>query len=72
VQYPRAFLVDHLAGLLAQHTSGEFDELLETLRAGLPITAVDGDVGALRAELPRDAEFVGAVIASRSQDPHGS
>jgi len=68
VQYPRAFVVDHLRGLLAQHTSGEFDELRESLRAGVPITAVEGDPDALRAELPKDAEFVEAIIASRSQD----
>jgi 2-C-methyl-D-erythritol 4-phosphate cytidylyltransferase len=69
VQYPRAFAVEYLRGLLAQHPSGEFDELREALRAGVPITAVEGDPDALRADLPQDAAFVEAIIASRLQAP---
>ncbi|WP_260994586.1 IspD/TarI family cytidylyltransferase [Mycobacterium deserti] len=63
VQYPRGFAVDILTQLLAQRASDEFDELDETLRAGVPLTAVEGDAEALCADLPRDAQFVEAIIA---------
>jgi 2-C-methyl-D-erythritol 4-phosphate cytidylyltransferase len=66
VQYPRGFTVAHLSQLLAQRTSDEFDELAESLRAGTPITFVDGDADAFIVELPRDAAFVEAIIARRN------
>jgi 2-C-methyl-D-erythritol 4-phosphate cytidylyltransferase len=65
VQYPRGFTADQLVRLLAGPTSGEFDELDEALRAGTPITLVDGDYDAFVVELPRDAAFVEAIIACR-------
>lgn len=64
VQYPRGFAVDHLVPLLASAGEG-FDEADAALRAGLPVTMVDGDAEAFLADLPRDAPFVEAVIASR-------
>lgn len=65
VQYPRGFTADHLSALLAQRISDEFDELDESLRAGTPITVVDGDPDAFAVELPRDTDFVEAIIAER-------
>ena len=65
VQFPRGFTIDALAGLLAQRTSDGFDEIAVAISAGARITFVDGDPDAFRSELPRDAEFIEAVIASR-------
>lgn len=65
VQYPRGFSADYLSALLAQRISDEFDELDESLRAGTPITVVDGDPDAFVVELPKDTEFVEAIIAER-------
>jgi len=68
VQYPRGFTPDQLARLLAGRASDEFDELKEALRAGVPITMVDGDPDAFLVDLPTDAAFVEAVIACRRGD----
>jgi 2-C-methyl-D-erythritol 4-phosphate cytidylyltransferase len=65
VQYPRGFAVDHLARLLASFSEAEFDEADAAIRARAPITTVDGDAEASIVELPRDAGFLEAVIASR-------
>jgi 2-C-methyl-D-erythritol 4-phosphate cytidylyltransferase len=65
VQYPRGFASDQLAQLLTGRKSDEFDELDEAVRAGLPITLVDGDPDAFLVDLPSDAAFVEAVIACR-------
>lgn len=70
VQYPRGFTIDALAGLLERGTSGEFDEIAAAIDAAVPVTYVDGDPDAFRAELPRDAEFVEAIIASRRPWPN--
>ena len=66
VQYPRGFTVDALAGLLERGASEDFDEIATANEAAMPITFVEGDPDAFRAELPQDAEFVEAIIASRS------
>ena len=65
VQYPRGFTIDGLARLLAGRTSEAFDELDETLRTGMPVALVDGDADAFVVELPRDTDYVEAIIASR-------
>jgi 2-C-methyl-D-erythritol 4-phosphate cytidylyltransferase len=65
VQYPRGFTVDELSRLLAGRISEDFDELDEALRSGTPITMVDGDADAFVVELPRDAAYVEAIMASR-------
>jgi 2-C-methyl-D-erythritol 4-phosphate cytidylyltransferase len=72
VQYPRGFTADQLSRLLTRRTSDEFDELDEALRAGLPITVVDGDPCAFVADLPRDTAFVEAIITCRPAGPYGS
>jgi 2-C-methyl-D-erythritol 4-phosphate cytidylyltransferase len=65
IQFPRGFAVDALARLLAQRQADDFDEIAAAIGAAAPITFVDGDPDALRAELPRDTEFFEAIIASR-------
>jgi 2-C-methyl-D-erythritol 4-phosphate cytidylyltransferase len=65
VQYPRGFTANRLSQLLAARTSDEFDELEESLRAGTPITLVDGDADAFVVELPRDGAFVEAILTCR-------
>ncbi|SEH72586.1 2-C-methyl-D-erythritol 4-phosphate cytidylyltransferase [Mycolicibacterium rutilum] len=62
VQYPRGFAADALARLVA---SGEADELTAATRSAMPITTVEGDADGFIADLPRDAAFVEAVMASR-------
>ena len=71
MQYPRGFAADELFRLLARANSGEFDELAEALAAGLPITVVDGDADGFRVDVPTDAQFVEALIASRLRSPRG-
>jgi 2-C-methyl-D-erythritol 4-phosphate cytidylyltransferase len=66
VQYPRGFVADHLARLLAGCATDEFDELDTFLRTATPITFIDGDADAFVVELPRDAAFVEAIITCRS------
>ena len=70
VQFPRGFAVGALAELLGQDT-GDVDEVAAAIGAGAHITVVDGDPGSFRVELPRDAEFIEAIIASRESTPHG-
>jgi 2-C-methyl-D-erythritol 4-phosphate cytidylyltransferase len=65
VQYPRGFTADQLARLLTGRASDEFDELDEAIRAGVPITIVDGDPDAFVVDLPSDAAFVEAIITCR-------
>ncbi len=71
VQFPRGFTLSALTGMLAQHTAGQFDEIAVAIGADAPVTFVEGDPDAFHAELPQDAEFIEAIIASRSSDPHG-
>jgi 2-C-methyl-D-erythritol 4-phosphate cytidylyltransferase len=72
VQYPRGFAADRLDELLARRASENFDEIAEAIAAAAPVTTVQGDAAGFIAELPRDAEFVEAVIASRWPDPRVS
>jgi 2-C-methyl-D-erythritol 4-phosphate cytidylyltransferase len=72
VQYPRGFAIGILNDFLAQDTPADFDEMAMAVGAAAPVVHVEGDPDAFRAELPRDAEFVEAIIASRSPDPHDS
>lgn len=64
VQYPRGFTVDHLAELLHRSAAGRNDEVDVAVLARGPITMVDGDSEAFVAELPHDAPFLEAIIAS--------
>jgi 2-C-methyl-D-erythritol 4-phosphate cytidylyltransferase len=68
VQFPRGFTTGQLSQLISLRTSEDFDELAEAIRAGVAITLVDGDPDGFPAELPRDSQFLEAVIASRRPD----
>jgi 2-C-methyl-D-erythritol 4-phosphate cytidylyltransferase len=68
VQYPRGFAADQLARLLTGRVSEQFDELEEAMRAGVPITMVDGDPDAFLVDVHTDTAFVEAVIACRRGD----
>lgn len=70
VQYPRGYAAATLAALAAGDHVGAFDDLALALAADLPVTLVDGDADAISAELPRDAEFLSAVLESR-EHPSG-
>ncbi len=65
IQFPRGFAIDTLAGLLAHCSSDAFDEIAVAIGTVAPITFVDGDPDAFRAELPRDTEFIEAIVATR-------
>lgn len=65
VQFPRGYRVAALAEVLAARPSDDFDEVAAAIGVAGPITVVEGEPDAFRAELPRDAEFVEAIIASR-------
>jgi 2-C-methyl-D-erythritol 4-phosphate cytidylyltransferase len=72
IQFPRGFAIDALAGLLAARTFGDFDEIAAAIRANAPITFVEGDADAFRAELPNDAEVIEAIIACKRPDASGA
>lgn len=65
VQYPRGFTVDQLGQLVKRCDAEDFDELSQAIAAGAAVTLVDGDPDAFAADLPRDAQFIEAVIACR-------
>jgi 2-C-methyl-D-erythritol 4-phosphate cytidylyltransferase len=72
LQYPRGFAVEVLAGLLGQDAPDDVDEIAEAVGTGAHITVVEGDPDAYHVELPRDAEFIEALIACREPDPLGA
>ncbi|MDZ4264949.1 MAG: 2-C-methyl-D-erythritol 4-phosphate cytidylyltransferase [Mycobacterium sp.] len=65
VQYPRGFAADVLASLMAHGDSAPFDELDAALSAGTEVTVIDGDDDALSVELPRDTDYLAALIEGR-------
>ncbi|MEW5811945.1 MAG: 2-C-methyl-D-erythritol 4-phosphate cytidylyltransferase [Actinomycetota bacterium] len=65
MQYPRGFAVDTLARSVSGATATRFDDLDTVLSARAPLTLVPGDPHAFGVELPRDADFLAAVIESR-------
>ena len=69
VQYPRGFTADRLTSLVATCPTDDFDEVEESIRAGLTITVVDGDPDAFLVDLPRDGQLVEAIISTRRADP---
>ncbi len=73
VQSPRGFAAAELFRLLQRPLGPDFDELREALHAGLELTLVAGDPDGFRVDLPADAPFAEAVIASRTTtDPAGA
>jgi len=67
-QSPRGFERKRLGELL----TGPGDPFSAAVDAGVPITLVDGDADAFLVVLPRDAQYVDALIASRRPDLRGS
>ncbi len=65
VQYPRGFDADVLAVLVKQSGSDAFDELEALLSTGTPLTIIEGDDEALSVELPRDSDYLAALIENR-------
>ncbi|KGI69112.1 2-C-methyl-D-erythritol 4-phosphate cytidylyltransferase [Mycolicibacterium rufum] len=68
LQYPRGFQAEVLTRAVAAAQNGRADELDAALRTGARIALVDGDAGALGVELPRDTDFLTAVIEDRRDD----
>jgi 2-C-methyl-D-erythritol 4-phosphate cytidylyltransferase len=65
LQYPRGFSVRVLTDLVAGADGDTVDEADLAMRAGMPITAVEGDPDAFVVELPRDAAYVEAILDCR-------
>ncbi len=63
VQYPRGFRADVLTALMNRAEPGSFDELRAALSAGLAVELIEGDAAAFSVVLPRDADYLAAVIA---------
>ena len=63
------FTADRLASLAATCPTDDFDEVEESIRAGLTITVVDGDPDAFLVDLPRDGQLVEAIISTRRAEP---
>jgi 2-C-methyl-D-erythritol 4-phosphate cytidylyltransferase len=68
VQYPRGFDAAMLTHLISGSAADAFDELEAVLAEGVPITLVEGDNDTTSVELPRDADYLAAIIEGRS-DP---
>lgn len=64
VQFPRGYAAGTLAALLAADSDGTFDDLALVLASRLPLTLVDGDAEAVTVKLPRDADYLNAVLQS--------
>lgn len=69
VQYPRGFAADVLAKLVKRSGSDTFDELEAVLSTGTPLTFIEGDDEALSVDLPRDADYLAALITGRQNLP---
>jgi 2-C-methyl-D-erythritol 4-phosphate cytidylyltransferase len=65
VQYPRGFDAAVLAHLISGSAPDAFDELEVILAEGVPITLVEGDNDTTSVELPRDADYLAAIIEGR-------
>lgn len=65
VQYPRGFDADVLALLVDRNVSGSFDEVDAALDTGIAVTLIEGDDEALSVALPRDSDYLAALIAGR-------
>lgn len=69
VQYPRGYAARTLKTLLAEDSDGTFDDLALALSAGLRPTLVEGDADAVTVELPRDSDYLSAVLQSVQNPP---
>jgi 2-C-methyl-D-erythritol 4-phosphate cytidylyltransferase len=69
VQYPRGFDAAVLAHLISCGAQDTFDELEAVLADGVPVTLVEGDNDTTSVELPRDADYLAAIIEGRRDHP---
>ncbi|KRE34747.1 hypothetical protein ASG82_00600 [Mycobacterium sp. Soil538] len=65
IQYPRGFRADALASLLEGTADSAFDDVAAVLSMELPIEVIEGDRSAFSVDLPRDADYLAAVIEDR-------
>lgn len=65
VQYPRGFAADVLRQTVSGTAADRFDDLDAVLSAHATLELVAGDPHAFGVELPRDADYLAAVMASR-------
>lgn len=65
VQYPRGFAADVLRRAVSGVAADRFDDLDAVLSAHATLHLVTGDPHAFGVELPRDADYLAAVMASR-------
>jgi 2-C-methyl-D-erythritol 4-phosphate cytidylyltransferase len=68
VQFPRGYRKTHLNKCLEEADADGFDELEYTVRAGIPVTMVDGDPDAFALEMPRDQGLADAIFSCRMAD----
>ena len=68
VQYPRGVAADVLRRAVSGVEADRFDDLDAVLSAHATLTLVTGDPHAFGVELPRDADYLAAVMASRQPD----
>ncbi|TRW78850.1 4-diphosphocytidyl-2C-methyl-D-erythritol kinase [Mycolicibacterium sp. 018/SC-01/001] len=68
MQYPRGFAADVLRRTVDGAAAARFDDLDGELSARATLELVAGDPHAFGVELPRDADYLAAVIASRQSD----
>lgn len=68
VQYPRAVAADLLRRAVTGAVAERFDDLDGVLAAHATLEFVTGDPRAFGVELPRDADYLAAVMASRQRD----
>lgn len=68
MQYPRGFAADVLRRALSGVAADRFDDLDVVLSAHARLQLVAGDPHAFGVELPRDADYLAAVMASRQPD----
>ncbi|MBX7456288.1 2-C-methyl-D-erythritol 4-phosphate cytidylyltransferase [Mycolicibacterium sp. 3033] len=68
VQYPRAVTAEVLRRAVSGVAAARFDDLAVALSAQATLDLVTGDPDAFGVELPRDADYLAAVMASRQPD----
>ncbi len=68
VQYPRGFAADVLRRAVCGAAADRFDDLDAVLSTHATLELVAGDPHAFGVELPRDADYLAAVMASRRRD----
>jgi 2-C-methyl-D-erythritol 4-phosphate cytidylyltransferase len=68
LQFPRGFAVDALTDVLARQRPGDSHDEMALAMAHHRVELVAGDPGAFDVELPRDADYLAAVIEVAQRD----